>query len=76
MVECIRLYYDIEEMYRQYIYDYFELKNYYVIYLVCKFNMEIDNAPPARMLLKNKFKLLIEKKVTNKEVTIWSDNLW
>ncbi len=91
VVECIRLYYDIEEMYRQYIYDYFELKNYYVIYLVCKFNMEIDaaiklledaiientdNAPPARMLLKNKFKLLIEKKVTNKEVTIWSDNLW
>ena len=81
-VECIRLYYNIEEIYRQYTYEYFELKNYYVIYLVCKFNMKIveainmlektivdslDNVPPARMLLKNKFKLYIEKKIIQNE---------
>ena len=82
VVECIRLYYNIEEIYRQYTYEYFELKNYYVIYLVCKFNMKIveainmlektivdslDNVPPARMLLKNKFKLYIEKKIIQNE---------
>lgn len=80
VVECIRLYYDIEELYRQYTYDYFELKNYYVIYLICNFNMKIveainmleetiadsiDNVSPARMLLKNRFKLYIEKKITH-----------
>ena len=78
VVEYIKLYYDIEDMYSQHAYDYFELKNYYVIYLVCRFDMKIDaaikileeaitenmdNVPPSRMLLKNKFKLFIEEKI-------------
>lgn len=82
VVECVKLYYKIEEVYKNFLYDYFELKNYYIIYLVYRFNMKIVEAigilekaiesnpekmPPARMLIRNKFKLFVENFCKEKE---------
>jgi hypothetical protein len=78
-IECIRLYYQIESEYKKHDhYDYFELKNYYVIYLIKNFKLSIENAiqllektikddteniTQARLLLKNKFKQSLDKNV-------------
>lgn len=75
----IKLYYRIEKIYeidyKQY--NYFELKNYYVIYLISVYNMNINDAiqaledtiiefeddlKPSRLLLKNKFKQELQRR--------------
>lgn len=83
-VECINLYYYIEKKYEESFeqYDYFELKNYYVIYLVRKYKIETENAidllektvtenvgtiTPSRLLLKNKFKQSLDEKISKEK---------
>ena len=80
VVKLTHQYFEIENYYStKDNYDYFELKNMYIIYLLYKYNMTIESAVeilekvieerdpdmrPSRLLLKNKFKLDLDKKKT------------
>lgn len=81
-VEYCKLYYEVEEKYNTLSskYNYFELKNYYVIFLISNYHVDIKKAieileetivdnssqvAPSRLLLKNRFKGNLEEKMKN-----------
>lgn len=81
-VEYCKLYYEVEEKYNTLSskYNYFELKNYYVIFLISNYHVDIKKAieileetivdnssqvAPSRLLLRNRFKGNLEEKMKN-----------
>lgn len=86
-VECIKIFNGIYEKYQDNYskFSYFELKNYYVIYIMKKYDIEVNeaieilentiveaikdigNITPSRLLLRNKFKQLLDEKIYKQE---------